>query len=63
MCAVQAWLQLRRYHDIEATLYILVPQWSSLRERRRRQDMLHQRTHFLLNGLEEENLPQGTLLH
>lgn len=57
--SVQVWLQLKRYHDLEATLYVLAPQWSSMRERRRRQDMLEQRTHFLLNGLSEEELPAG----
>lgn len=56
---VQAWLQLRRYHDLETTLYVLAPDWSSMRERQRRQEMLHERANFLLNGLSPHELPPG----
>lgn len=62
ICTVQAWLHLRRYHDLEVTLYVLAPQFSSLRERERRRDMLAERTHMMLAGLEEEDLPEGMSL-
>ena len=60
--AVQAWLHLRRYHDLEVTLYVLAPQFSSLRERERRREMLAERTHMMLAGLEEGDLPEGMSL-
>eukprot|EP00892_Ulva_mutabilis_P002530 jgi/Ulvmu1/12278/UM087_0012.1 len=59
---ITAWLHLRRYHDLEVTLYILAPQFSSLRERERRRDMLAERTHMMLAGLEEADLPEGMTL-
>lgn len=59
---VQAWLHLRKYYDLEVTLYVLTPQFSSLRERERRKEMLAERSHMMLAGLEEDDLPEGMSL-
>jgi hypothetical protein len=60
--AVTTWLHLRKYPDIDATLFVLAPHFSGLRERARRKELLNRRAELLLLGLDEEGIaPELTI--
>jgi hypothetical protein len=62
LSAVTVWLHLRQYHDLEVSLFVLAPQFSSIKERSRRLELLRQRNELLLVGVEEDALPEGLSL-